>query len=437
MIKLSPYTICFQEENGYYIFNGVSRFFSEISKDLYISLKNRDWDALKDEIDFLKEKYIILEEEELDQFFYETRVNYMTNSFGSKHLTLVIAPTTACNFDCPYCFEPKRNPKYMTKEVEDALIKYINNQDYAESISIVWYGGEPLLAFDTIKRLYYRIQEECDKKITRQEIITNGYLINDDVIEFIKNTKLDMIQFSLDGIEENHNKTRCLKADGSGTFRKIQENIEKLAKAIPNLPIAIRVNVNKKNYEDVAILYEYYNSSNWQKKIGVYPGILRIDAKDGIRYCQSCYDNGELYELYSKLQNKGLNVSFFPKIAYKGCMIQRTGAFIIGPEGELYKCWNDVSDPNRVVGSIMDNKHRNYSLLLKYVNEIDPFDEKCKRCHAFPICDGGCGHVRFRNKYENGEFDYCSPFKNIEILKKALLQSTKENPDKDKQLLQF
>lgn len=104
---------------------------------------------------------------------------------------------------------------------------------------------------------------------------------------------------------------------------------------------------------------------------------------------------------------------------------------------EMYKCWDDVSNPEKVVGSIMDNKPRNRSLYLRYVNEIDPFDDACRKCHAFPICSGGCGHVKYRNKFENGEFDYCSPFRDLNILKKALLQSIQENPLKDKPMLQF
>lgn len=437
MLKLSPYTLLFSEEDKYYLYNGVSCFFSEISEELYIALRNRDWEQIKEDKDFLLDKQVILNDDELDDFFHDVKVKYMQRSFGSNNLELVIAPTTACNFDCPYCFEPKLNPKLMTKEVEDAVIEYIKKQKQAETLTLVWYGGEPLLAFDTIKRLFNRIKDECEKEIIHHEIITNGYLINDETIQFFKDSHLTSIQISLDGTEKNHDKTRCLKANKKGTFRKIQENIELLSKAIPDLSIMLRVNVNKSNYQDCIDIYEYYSSQDWQKNIFVYPGILHVDAKDNARYCQSCFDNNELHELYTLLHAGGVNVRFFPPMAGKGCMIQRAHSYIIGPEGEMYKCWDDVSNPEKVVGSLMDNKPRNRSLYLRYVNEIDPFDDACRKCHAFPICNGGCGHVKYRNKFENGEFDYCSPFRDLNILKKALLQSIQENPLKDKPMLQF
>lgn len=99
----------------------------------------------------------------------------------------------------------------------------------------------------------------------------------------------------------------------------------------------------------------------------------------------------------------------------------------MGPEGELYKCWDDVSTPDKVVGSIMDNEYRNYSLLMRYMQECSPIREECRGCMVFPICDGGCGHLQYRNKFENGEFRLCSPYKERDQLKRALLHSIKKN----------
>lgn len=118
-------------------------------------------------------------------------------------------------------------------------------------------------------------------------------------------------------------------------------------------------------------------------------------------------------------------------------MLQRSASFIVGPEGELYKCWNDVSDASKVVGSIMDNELRHYPRLMHYMHECGPFDEKCKDCAVLPLCNGGCGMLRYRNKFENGRFDYCSPLHKLEVLEDALLYSILPNPNANKKLLRL
>lgn len=59
---------------------------------------------------------------------------------------------------------------------------------------------------------------ETKLKITGHSIVTNGYLINDDTISFFKDSELNHIQITLDGCRENHNRTRFLKHDKSGTY---------------------------------------------------------------------------------------------------------------------------------------------------------------------------------------------------------------------------
>jgi uncharacterized protein len=81
----------------------------------------------------------------------------------------------------------------------------------------------------------------------------------------------------------------------------------------------------------------------------------------------------------------------------------------IGPEGEFYKCWNDVSDRRKIIGYINQPSLINPNLLTKYIIEGTLFDDlKCKNCFFFPICGGGCPQYRLKNKYEGGSFDLCA-----------------------------
>lgn len=437
MLRLSKYTLCFESKDQCYVFNSETLFFSKISKELYVSLLNRDWDAIQEDMEFLKLKRVIVDDNEIDQYYYNTLTEFIRDSYASKRLPLIIVPTTCCNFACPYCFEPKKVQKSISQEVEDAIINYIKMQKDKSMLELIWYGGEPLLRLDIMQRLYARILDECSKDIKSHKIITNGYLINKSVIKFCSKNNVTHVQVTLDGVKQNHDSTRFSKVNKGATFEQISANIETLAKALPALKIHLRVNIDKNNWSDFADLYNYYNSANWGKNVYLYPGILRKESKDNYRYCYSCIDTTDIFDLYSKFSKMGINVNFFPKLLSKGCMIQRPDSFIIGPEGELYKCMGDVSNPDKVVGNIKELRITNSKLMHRFQYELIPFDDNCKKCHVFPICDGGCGALRYRNRFENGEFNYCSPYKDPSILSKSLLKSSVSNNAKNEKNISF
>lgn len=281
-----------------------------------------------------------------------------------------------------------------------------------------------MLAFNRIKSIWNRfLQETPDIKIQNHSIITNGWLITEDVIEFFKQSSLNFIQITLDGDKENHNKTRCLK-DGTPTFDHINNNIIKLAKAIPSLDIAIRVNINRLNAQDYIKIFNLLKGYKL-KNLSVYPGFIREDTFDGHTLSFNSLSGTSYYKFYKSLPQDGIKKKFFPNLCNsKGCLMNSAYAFIIGPEGEIYKCWNDVGHKNRIIGSVSNNMLSDKLRLYRYLNETSAFsDKRCKDCSVFPICDGGCGHYRYRNNFEEGNFDLCTHFKEKSILEESLLLS--------------
>lgn len=312
----------------------------------------------------------------------------------------------------------------MSDEVEIQLINFIKRHTNVKVINLTWYGGEPLLAFNRIKSIWNKFRTELpDIKIQNHSIITNGWLITDSVIEFFRHTSLSFIQITLDGIRENHNKTRCLK-DGTPTFSRIYRNIIHLAKSIPSLEITVRVNVNRANPDDYAILSSAFKNEGINN-ISVYPGFIREDTLDGHSLTYNSISGDACHEFFLQASNHGIRTSFFPSVCNsKGCLMSSAYAFIIGPVGEIYKCWNDVGHKERVIGYINQNHPNNKLRLYRYLNETSAFtDSKCRDCKVFPLCDGGCGHYRYRNNFENGDFDLCTRFVKDEVLEDSLLLS--------------
>jgi len=94
---------------------------------------------------------------------------------------------------------------------------------------------------------------------------------------------------------------------------------------------------------------------------------------------------------------------------------------MIGPSGEIYKCWNDVGNSEKIVAFINQSKITNMSLLSKYMVGTSCFeDEKCKDCFFLPICSGGCAWYRMRNLFEKGEYNICSLHKESAVLDRCL-----------------
>ncbi len=432
-MRLSIYTYIFTRSFKYYLYNSESSLFAVISESLYSLLYNRDFQSIdKDTLNTLRLKKIIVEDEEVYSYYDEIKMRYYSESYDKENLLLVIVPFSGCNFACPYCFEEKKAPYLMSAAVEDKVLEFITGHPNAKKLSLTWYGGEPLLGFDVIKSLYRKIMEKTDLNILRHSLITNGYLINQEMLNFFRESKLQEMQITLDGKENNHNKTRCLKQSRQGTFERIVENIGLVLENLPNCMLSIRINVNKTNQDDFQEMYHFLHNRFPSKHLYVYPGFIREETKDKSSLCYRSIDGNTAIPFYNRIKEWGVHVNFFPKIANKGCMINRLNAYIIGPKGELYKCWNDVNNADKIIGYIDQKEFTNRTLFDRYMTEVSPFeDDKCKDCLLFPVCSGGCSWYRYKNSFEGAHFNVCSQFKDLRNLEEALLNSLSDKKDQE------
>jgi uncharacterized protein len=113
---------------------------------------------------------------------------------------------------------------------------------------------------------------------------------------------------------------------------------------------------------------------------------------------------------------------FFPESGVQNiCIATSHYGHVIGPKGEMYKCWEDVGKEHMVIGSVHeDTAVTNPELVARYTIGTDPYqDAQCLECNVFPICGGGCVNKRLRSQqFVEPGLEYCSPFK--ESLRKYL-----------------
>lgn len=268
-------------DNEYTLYNSRTGCFSLLDEYHYHQYLDYPDEEISD-VEFLNQLlsygYIVSNhEEEYDRI----RFQMYQAKFSSSILSLVIAPTMNCNFACTYCYEKNQlNDCLISEEIQDAIIAYLEaHSGVIRNLKIEWYGGEPLLATEVINRMNERIQFICTSNNIQcsEQMITNGYLLDREHIEFLNNNKINKIQVTLDGIAATHDSRRMLKT-GKGTYSQIMENL-KLCKLYYHGRVDLRINVDKNNIDEVDKLVEELKTQEIDDFVNLYLGRV-IDTNE-------------------------------------------------------------------------------------------------------------------------------------------------------------
>lgn len=404
-MKKSRYTRILETDGKKIAFNSITCSLAEVDDDFFRildNLDNIDFNNLSEKdaelVDQMKDGNFIVEDC-LDELKLVKFRNY-SGKFSEGTFGFVLAPTLACNFACPYCYETAR-PGMMTKEVQDKLIEKIKfAAEHGRNIDNTWYGGEPLLAKDIIKDFSERCKEICEKNNVTYKayIVTNGYLIDEDIIKLMKNANITGAQITIDGPPEIHNQRRKLKNSSEPTFDKIIGNVKKLiANGITN--VCLRINVDKTNIDQVEELLDIFDANGLNDVIVNLGHVTAYnDACSSVaNNCLTVKEYAESDLKYQKILNdRGYTIAgnypFYPGVKANYCCADHGDSFVVDPEGYMYKCWNDVGDVNRAVGNVTseNGNDKMHAMNLEYMM-WSPFEhQKCIDCDILPICMGGC-----------------------------------------------
>ena len=120
----------------------------------------------------------------------------------------------------------------MAPEVRDALARFVERRlatGRHGHLGIEWFGGEPLLAPEVIDELSSRFMELADRHgATYSAMIhTNGYLLDQGMVDFLEARAVKAAVVPLDGMAEAHDATRHLRG-GEPTFERIMGNLRSI-----------------------------------------------------------------------------------------------------------------------------------------------------------------------------------------------------------------
>lgn len=311
-----------------------------------------------------------------------------------------------CNLRCQYCFASTGDfgtgRKIMPFEVAKKAIDFvIERSGKRRNIEVDFFGGEPLMAWDTVKQTidYARsIEEEHGKKF-RFTITTNGLLLDDEKIDYI-NANMDNVVLSLDGRPSVNDEMRKT-VSGAGSYDIIVPKFQKLVeKRDPKLDYYARGTFTGKNLdfaEDVVHI-----ADEGFDRLSVEP----VAAEDGCGYELTEADLDKIYAEYDRLtdimearRKEGKPFHFFHfmvDLNQGPCVVKRLrgcGAgyeyVAVTPEGDIYPCHQFVGDEAFKQGSVLDGSF-DMDIAHKFASMNIYTREKCGDCWAKFYCSGGC-----------------------------------------------
>lgn len=312
-----------------------------------------------------------------------------------------------CNLRCKYCFastgDYQGKRELMSEEIGKKAVDFLlKNSGNMENVEIDFFGGEPLMAIETVKKVisYAKEQEKKHQKKFHFTITTNALLLDDDLIDYL-HEHMDNIVLSLDGRKEVNDFIR-VKANGNGSYDDIVHNIKKLVelREKDNKEYYVRGTFTRHNLdfaEDV-----FHLADLGFKEISIEP----VVGKEG-DYLLKEEDLPVLFEQYGNIAaeyikrktsgKKPFRFYHFNIDIYHGpCIYKRLWAcgagrdyLAVTPSGDIYPCHQFVGQNQFVMGNVSDGKLKEE--VINLMRESHVFSkEECSTCWARFFCSGGC-----------------------------------------------
>lgn len=414
--------IVFKTHKNFYLYDRSKNKICEIKEATYNYLNGFDGsNTVKREIRKLRSAGYLRENNPLEVISnpYNDIVEHMLNNCMED---LILQVTQSCNLRCEYCIYSENNASRHGRQHRDAVMSYdkavqiINffMEHSRNKVIIGFYGGEPLLAFDLIKKIVQYIHSTFPERKVEYSITTNGTLLNNEIIEFFIREKFQMT-LSIDGPKEIHDKNRHFQS-GRGSFDFIVQKLTKLEQTFPkffenvttNTVINPEYNVN--NYIDffndnVSLKNMHHRLSGLSDAgiddIYVYNEDLKIAmAKEEIYAMANMlgwfakdFELKEYFPPYMSdlIQKHAILESgeFISKSGHPGgpC-IPGVKRCLVNIDGDIFPCEKAIENQEMVIG----NTEQGFYLekVKQFMNIGTLTENECKNCWAFLLCSS-CG----------------------------------------------
>ncbi len=307
-----------------------------------------------------------------------------------------------CNLRCRYCFASTGDfgtGHRMTMDLETAkkaIDWVVAKSGKRRNIEIDFFGGEPLMALDTVKQTvrYARSLEEKHDKVFRFTITTNGILLDDETIDYI-NREMSNVVLSLDGRQEINDKMRPT-ANGKGSYDIIVPKFQKLVAGRGAKDYYVRGTFTR---NDLDFTQDVLHMGDLGfRHVSVEPCSGPSDDPYAIRP-EDLSRVEEEYEILARALMERHDINFFHfnvDLSQGPCVIKRLrgcGAgceyVAITPDGDIYPCHQFVGKEEYRMGSVHDGSF-DMEISGQFARQNIYSRPACRECWARFYCSGGC-----------------------------------------------
>ena len=327
-----------------------------------------------------------------------------------------------CNLRCKYCFASTgdfgQGRKIMPPEIAKKAIDFvIARSGVRHNIEVDFFGGEPLMAWDTVTQTvdYARSLEEKYNKKFRFTITTNGLLLDEDKRKYI-DENMDNCVLSLDGRREVNDEFRKTVA-GTGSYDTIVPKFKALVdERDPNLDYYARGTFTSHNLdfaEDVLSIADAGFDRLSVEPVTADPGCGYDLTEDDLPKIEAEYDRLTDIMLERKKEGKPFTFFHFMVDLDQGpCVVKRLrgcGAgyeyVAVTPDGDIYPCHQFVGKDEFKQGSVLDQSF-NMDIAQKFAGMNIYSRPKCQKCWAKFYCSGGCSAANYNMNHDmNDSYD--------------------------------
>lgn len=318
-----------------------------------------------------------------------------------QNLCLVLSQD--CNMRCIYCYENGGSFNKTRKIMDCSTIKKIVDwwiSKIPQEISLVrveFYGGEPLL---NISGFMYAIEyinekmKQLNKKV-RYFVITNGTLINGEILEVLKINKVT-VTLSIDGDRESQNVNRRLLGN-QDSYDIVIQNLHRLLDL--NVRVLARITMTQGNVKRL------FNSvvSLWEAGIDEVDCIAVLTNSEKLRIRED--DLIELRKTCEMIQKKMVDNLITKKEKFFGNYLRIIGSLYDNwdkfypmcgyysykkiyctPDEELYNCEKLIGFNSECLGTVDEIE----CIQLKERITSHTYSKKCAECVMRRVCGGYC-----------------------------------------------
>lgn len=411
---------------NYYLYDVNTNGIYEISKRLYCLIKNNANrrveelleladDTTKNEIIFLINQGCLSNNR--PEIIEHTANNYIKSLLTQYLSNMLLQVTKQCNFKCRYCafagetnLERNHSNQYMdwitAKKAVDFLFQ---NSKFSRKITIGFYGGEPLLNYDLIKKVINYADKLFAGRNLTYVMTTNLSVLTEDMIDVFNNHDF-RIAVSLDGSEELHDKNRRFFSNGKGTHNLVVKNLAKLKKSMKDFNTKISINAVTDPEENYYSYVEYFNNEELFSGLDIeYERIdtsrLKYDLIENPEYkiefnvtklrnylkliCEKSIDwkktNIVTSEIASSYYYFMLKKRLNKKEHHRGPCVPGVRKLFVSSEGNFLPC-EKVSEEsvNMIIGNV--NTGFVYKKIYDLLNIGKLTEDDCKNCTCIRHC---------------------------------------------------